>query len=325
MPKQILVISEASDISTKKVINWVKYLDSDVSIKFLDIQKYLSEISLSITKNNSKNRVRVEGFNFNDFDFIWFRRGHFKMYPINISHEAKHAFIPYLIKESKLFFETLLDSFDKNKLLGNYRLRNSNRISDIIELKASGFDVPDTLISTNKKKLLEFYDINNGQVISKPIGDIIKAKFRDIDIWSAGTFLVNREELQSLTNFNFPILLQSKINKAYEIRSYFLLDRLYSIIIFSNNSKFEFIDFRNYINILRKERYEFEAPVEKKIIKFLQNQGYDDVSLDFMVDNDGKMFLIDINPVGQFDFVSGLGNYFIEKDIAQIIIDGKKK
>jgi hypothetical protein len=44
-----------------------------------------------------------------------------------------------------------------------------------------------------------------------------------------------------------------------------------------------------------------------------------------MVDMDGKLFLIDINPVGQFDFVSGIGNYFIEKDIAQIIVNGRKK
>lgn len=58
----------------------------------------------------------------------------------------------------------------------------------------------------------------------------------------------------------------------------------------------------------------------KKIKKFVYDNEYTTGSIDLIYSVDNQFIFLEINPMGQFDWLSGNCNYHIEKKIAEILI-----
>jgi glutathione synthase/RimK-type ligase-like ATP-grasp enzyme len=66
---------------------------------------------------------------------------------------------------------------------------------------------------------------------------------------------------------------------------------------------------------------EIEAKIERLMRKLNMNSG----SIDFIRSKTGEYFFLEINPIGQFDFLEILGNYNISETISNklFLLDGK--
>jgi glutathione synthase/RimK-type ligase-like ATP-grasp enzyme len=56
--------------------------------------------------------------------------------------------------------------------------------------------------------------------------------------------------------------------------------------------------------------------IRLKIDRLMKKLKLESGSIDMIVSPDNEYFFLEVNPVGQFNFISELCNYYIEKDIA---------
>ena len=91
--------------------------------------------------------------------------------------------------------------------------------------------------------------------------------------------------------------------------------------IFSQNDKQTEVDFRRYNKSKPNRNVPYQLPksIELLLDILMKKINLDNGSIDIIVDNNGKYYFLEINPVGQFGMVSIPCNYYLEKKIANYL------
>ncbi|GAA4273844.1 hypothetical protein U6A24_02115 [Aquimarina gracilis] len=313
----ILVISEANDITTNEVIEWLNHFNADyVRSNFTSYTK-LNYIQLS----NDSCHVALLDIEDIAIKKIWNRRGGLRLLPTSL--RGKKNLYPYLKKEENSLLKSLEDILNKKvDYVGSYHMEVENYKLDYLLLaKEVGLNIPETLITTSKKEVFQFFE-KHKSIITKDIRYPIKVNLTDITIFSSGTFVVNYDMIKSMEEDFAPTLVQKKIEKKYEIRIFFFKERLFPMAILSQNDQKTAVDYRNY----NREKPNRNIPVllpkkiEKKVKDFINLSTLSTGSLDLIVSQSNDYIFLEVNPQGQLDWVSKNCNYYIEKEIAEYLI-----
>mgnify|MGYP000874440113 CR=1 FL=1 len=92
--------------------------------------------------------------------------------------------------------------------------------------------------------------------------------------------------------------------------------------IFSQNNPKTQIDFRNYDYDKPNRLNPFKIPIEisNKIIKLMKKLKIICGSIDMIYTPKGEYVFLEVNPIGQFQWLSQNCNYYIEREIANHLI-----
>jgi ATP-GRASP peptide maturase of grasp-with-spasm system len=321
----ILIFSEDSDNITNLVIDWLQFKKTQF-IRVNDIEFDYLKLNFSNSKSNLFS-VKINSININQIKSIWFRRTNYFStieLPNNITNsKLKNYIATHLLSEKRILLEYIFNSyFDKNKKLG---LAGEFQINKLITLKYAlelGLKIPDTIITNKASSIEEFYNQYNS-IITKSINDV----FFFIDKKSIKYSETEKIELNDIDKNNvktsfFPSLFQDKIEKKIEIRSFFLNDKIYSMAIFTQENKNSKIDSRNYSLNNKNREVPFLLPenIEKKLIKLFLKLNLNIGVADLIYSKDNKFYFLEINPNGQFEDISNIGNYYLEEKIANQLI-----
>ena len=304
------------ELSTEKVIDWLKYYKANfVRVNATDFYE-----SLSYTGGKFDMLPQ-------DINVCWFRRWMDEDYLSNkiITGDMDKGNMlelnMHLSLEAKVLNNHLWSSL-KNKqwLTDPNREFGGNKLFYLKEAKKHGLDVPDTLITHCKERLIAFKE-KHRRVISKSIGEPVFFFDNDKGL-SLKTIEVTDQLLAEVPDRFFPSLFQELIEKEFEIRSFFLDGKFYSMAIFSQLDEQTAIDFRNY-NKTRPNRYvPYKLPedIESKLLNFLRKAQISTGSLDIIKASDGRYVFLEINLVGQFGMTSMPCNYALDKAIANYLM-----
>jgi len=130
---------------------------------------------------------------------------------------------------------------------------------------------------------------------------------------------------KSVSSFFAPSLIQKYIEKEYEIRSFYLRGKFYSMAIFSQQNEITKTDYRK--QTAKKNRrvpYALTKAVEEKLRKLMNMLNIDTGSIDLIKAKNGDMYFLEVNPSGIFNDLSYSCNYYIEQTIANILMDFKE-
>ncbi|REC77617.1 grasp-with-spasm system ATP-grasp peptide maturase [Chryseobacterium elymi] len=299
----ILIFSDNNDRTTIEVIRWLVALSKDFILvnddEFFDIKVDKKRFFLQSQKNS---------FFLDDIQSVWYRRGglFFKRYQysnnsINIyMNETQHWLEDYILKtlESKKHINKQSNSH-VNKLLVLEYAQN-------IEL-----NVPEYFLAENTDEVIL------SKTITKAItGNASLDNISDNKDGMLYTSIIDKKEKESF----FISFFQEKIEKDFEIRTFYLNGECYSMAIFSQNDDQTKTDFRKYNNEKpnRNIRYNLPKDIEVKIQKLMQMLDLNCGSLDFIKSGDLYYFL-EVNPVGQFANVAYHCNYPLFKKIADYL------
>ncbi|WP_445431088.1 hypothetical protein [Chryseobacterium indoltheticum] len=136
---------------------------------------------------------------------------------------------------------------------------------------------------------------------------------------------LNQEDINSLSDYFIPALFQKKIDKKFEIRIFYINEKLFPMAIFSQNDQLTFIDYRNYNSDRQNRNVPFKLPneIHNKIIQFVRNKKSNTGSIDLIYSVDDEYIFLEDNPMGQYDWVSKYCNYYIEREIFKQLTNGK--
>ncbi|RXM50290.1 MULTISPECIES: grasp-with-spasm system ATP-grasp peptide maturase [unclassified Chryseobacterium] len=299
----ILIISENKENTTNEVIKYLLAMNK----KFIRVH----EDEVFEIKTDQKRLFLVSHrnrFYLDEINSIWYRNGglnfrrlHYKNESINLNmNEYQHWLEDYVRKtlESKKHINKESNS-DLNKLLV------------LEQAKKVGLDVPDYFLADNTDEV-EF-----NKTIIKTIGGNPRAEniFKD----TTGMMYTSIVKEPQKGNF-FITFFQEKIEKDFEIRSFYLNGKVWSTAIFSQNDEQTKVDFRKY-NHKRPNRnvpYQLPKSIEEKIHLLMLSLDLNCGSLDLIKSKDTFYFL-EVNAIGQFLGHSVICNYSLEKEIANYL------
>ena len=78
------------------------------------------------------------------------------------------------------------------------------------------------------------------------------------------------------------------------------------------------LDFRNYNREKPNRNIPFKLPLkmQEKLLKFIKIMHLDTGSIDMIVTPNDEFVFLEVNPIGQFGWVSNYSNYYLEEKIA---------
>jgi len=323
----ILVLSfDYYEQGTDPVIDWLIHLNANF-IK-ITIQDFLRK-DIPFHIDNNEGRIYVNNTDFTDIiNVIWYRR---LEADISIPELPKTKANEQVLFELQHEVEVVVD-FLKNILSDRIWMPHFNSINTEKPQQiylASKYDIltPKSIITNNKNsvyKLLETINKNiedKRNLIMKPIrhsGYFVDKEYT----YSIYTKKITKNELNNLPDNFVLTMFQECIESHYEIRTFYLDGTFYSTaIILSEQTENIDIKLSFQTDIINWLPYKLPSDIEQKLDNFMRLLNLNTASLDILYSKDNQYYLLEINPVGQYNAPSFRCNYFIEEKIAKWLIN----
>lgn len=314
----ILIYSNDIDFATTKVLEWI---DSHGK-NFIRVNNgnLIETNNFSFAINNHENKLKVNDVEVTSY---WYRRSKVPAPKIgdkkwNLS--LKYSINNHLKTELIALNNGIAACSKKIKSLSHPLTAKSEKINDLIEATNVGLSIPPSLVTNKKSELLKFVNKHNS-VIVKNIGNALPHYINNMN-YTTYTSIIDKKDIVQYPEKIFPGMFQKKINKEFELRTFIIDRNIYSAAIFSQQNEETSIDFRKYSSVKPNRIVPYKLPdeIEKKLLLLMENLKLNTGSIDLIRSEDDFIFL-EINPVGQFGWISTPCNYCIEKIIAEYIIE----
>ena len=327
----ILILSAGPDVSTDDVLEWIHYFKGQ-AIR-VDATEKVTGLTIEIDPHAGNTmRFDVEighekHINFEKIEAFWFRRGNFKydyaedfeneLSKVNTFYSGLNLF-EFMEREWEVLNQFFLQNLaNKKRSLSHPKNTNINKLQQLLAAHKAGLKIPYTLVSTKKEQLLK----DHHTMITKALYDPTTFKIEDIT-YKTYTAKLPAPLKKSLDNTVFPSYIQEELDKAYELRVFYLAGKCYSLAIFSQSNKKTRVDFRAY-DRQRPNRmvpYQLPGDIEEKINLLMNMLQLNTGSIDLVVTKNGAYYFLEVNPRGQFGMISYPCNYRIEKEIARFLM-----
>lgn len=314
----IVLFSYDGDANTNYLIDWLKFykcrfLRIDLSkedSKNIEIQ--LSDDLVSIQLKLSTG----ETIDLSSCSYFYTRGNGFNLQnAVKPEHIPNVVFEKYLNMEFNAFTHFFYREVNK-KSIGCFRNENHTKLLQLKYAQSVGLSVGKSIIVNNKSKLLEA--VSNEKIITKAIQENIAIDFEDRLMVQR----VQRINKDLLPDEFYSSFFQSEIDKEYEIRTFYLDEKCYSICFHSDTSN---IDMRDNYSIAHYEPYNLPDVIESKIIQFMKKLELISGSIDMIKSKNGDYVFLEVNPNGQYDWVSQYGGYNLHQKIAKFLISKVKE
>lgn len=320
----VVILSHQDEKTTNTVIDYLDWYNSS----FIRINEEDTFESVNIFLDNHDEQINLKGklkkIAFTNDIKYWYRRGDFSIVLPVKSSEIESEYAKNFLLQEWDFIKKFLHSHRKS-LSGYYQEVENNKLLNLKLAKEVNFTIPATLITSEKQEALLFIKRYH-KVITKPIHNAhIAFRQNDVSYSSTGTREVSLDNLNNLGDTFCPMMLQEHVEKEIEIRVFFIENKLYPMAIFSQSDEKTKLDYRNYNYEKPNRNVPFKIPfdVKKKVLSFIKKSGLSTGSIDLILSDRGEYIFLEVNPTGQFGWVSENCNYYLEQKVAFFLINMK--
>lgn len=305
---ETLILSRDLDEETSGVMAWLDSYEH-AGVKRINTFNQSTTYSFSLDEEIS------------NFSKIWVRKSANTDKITSLGEHNNTALNAQINSEKDAIINHIIYSFPKSKALGKSSFNDNEKLINLSIAKSIGMNVPDTIITTKKKELTSFAKRHNFNLISKAISNSIFLTSANKN-YGTYTEAISRSLIRTLPETFFPSLFQERIIKTYEIRVFFLKNKLFSTAIFSQNHNDSENDFRkNQLKTnLRYSPVTLSKKTTSQIIKLMNKTEVNIGSVDLMVDKQGVIYFLEVNPFGQFKKFSDTCNFYLEKEVADSLL-----
>lgn len=183
----------------------------------------------------------------------------------------------------------IVDDFQGKVLTKPYILRKTeNKAFQLLYAEKNGLLMPKSFVGNSNNHAEDFIDrksiikpLTTGKIMSKDA----------IELYQTNYFKSFDEDI-SLT----PIYLQEYVNKQYEVRMTYIDDYFFTVRIDSEDK----LDWRRNYRGLKYKIIDCPPKVSKQCQKLLNDFQLNYAAFDFIVDENGQWFFLEVNPNGQW-------------------------
>lgn len=300
----IVIISRENDFDTIEVIQWLEYYN----MAFTRINNFtqLSNFCSGLILQNAKSHMAC-----------WFRKPpDLEIEKITNSSLAPEE-ITFLIEERKALASGMLQLINQagSRNIGSCELNEPSKMLQLIEAGRAGLLTPKSTVVNKRSDIFSFLkSIKSNVFISKYLSNS-PYFVKDYTVTKSYTAMFVRSDLEDLSPFFPTSFIQEALLPKFDFRAIYFESKFYAVLIRDESV----IDIRasqnkNIIPVQLAKQTEFN--LKRLMDKFNLTYAAIDLAL-----YKQQTYFLEINPFGQFGFVSKIGNYHIHKKIAEWLIN----
>ena len=177
-----------------------------------------------------------------------------------------------------------------------------------------GFNVPQVLITNDITSVREV--IQAGPAIGKPLRQALINGEQERVIFTSRLEHLNDSDGDAIALA--PLIVQTEIKKQYDVRVTVVGSQVFATAIRSQEHEETTVDWRRGSRPdLKHERIELTREVEDQCAALMSRLSLRYGAIDFICDQEGKLWFLEINPNGQWAWIENLTGY----PIAAAIVD----
>ncbi|MBQ9469784.1 MAG: hypothetical protein IJU72_02385 [Bacteroidales bacterium] len=297
----VLILSDSTDLTTCQVIDWLRVLGHDFVRMGISELHTKCQLTIDFT---GKSVLYHKGQRIGS---IWFRRNDDDA---SVLRTIKSNIIRKLARRKIEETRTVNSILDYGDIfwLSHPRSESINKLRVIQRANALHIRIPPTIVTNTKRDLISFiaqHDI----VISKAVSENLS--ITDIgsrQLYRQAVVLLDSNNTQSIPNKFHSSMFQKFIHKQYDVRIFFLDGKIYSMAIFSHSH-----DYREAYSSNRNVPYTLPNEEQNKVAILMRDLGLNIGCIDMIMGTDGQLYLLEVNPNGQFGDMSLDCNYHLER------------
>lgn len=257
-------------------------------------------------------------YDVNKFSTIWYMH---PMLPKELLNHKQVEFRPFISAQFLEMRKALWYLLRHKKWL-NDPCKASEAENKIFQLSVAtqvGFEIPDTVITSDPENVRIFYDKHGGDIIVKTLA---VSPIPDRVLY---TNKVSPNQMATINSLRMsPSIFQENVAKEYELRITVVGDNIFPVKIHSQADERTSLDWRVRPKLndfeVKMEQTTLPSHVESKIMVFMKEIGLSYGCIDMIVTRDGKYVFLEINPSGQWYFVQLRTGARIAEAIAGLLI-----
>lgn len=308
----ILVVSQENDVSTDNFIEWCNYRDKPV-IR-INENESINLVEQIVLNNGCDISLTMKGqkISLSQIESVWFRRGavyhtsgaeHLSFENLTDTDSIKS----YFANESKTISEFIIYMLKEKRSLNHPGHYNSNKLIVLKTAQEVGLNIPKTLITRQLTDVKKHF--GEEQVLTKSIQDAVTVEYDNYK-FSPYVHMGKFEDLNLPAHFYYS-KFQSLIEIKYELRIFFVADQYYTSAKFARAKTAD----QGRIIVPREIPYILPDKIIEKLKKLNAALEFNSGSIDMLVDKNGTYYFLEINPVGQYDAMSVLCNFYLDTKI----------
>jgi len=325
----ILILSSKHDFSTTRVCRWIQHLGSD--FKVITDEDLITNVTMELIAGKWKVELELNGVeqvNLSEFEAFWFRRGDLNF---DVRKTDSDRFNNYLSIDLGLIKRFVFKYIEAQMpAIGSYYKEvECSRLEQAIAAAQAGFNIPDTIVTTRKLDLNDFTSKNNPAIV-KNLRYSLRTSYENKNVVIGHTEILNQKTVEQLKDQFPPALAQQCVPKKYEVRAFYLLDKIFAAAIYTQKFEATQIDSRKKLvneydeKPLRVEPIQLPDEVQEKIRQVMKKLEMNTGSFDFIYSEANEYSFLEINHIGQYDWISSTCNYNLDKEIAVSLIQLEK-
>ncbi len=308
----IFIHTRARDETTIDIIQWLIYYKKDFFR--LNTIRELAQLQASLPHDQTGSRQPA-------FQSCYLNGKSNLIPPVTEDKDLDRQLRTHLTGLADTFIESLLDD-PAVKRFGNHPFGN-NGINKLIALQVArraGLSVPQTAIVSDKSNLIQLKE-QWGRIIHKSMHQGIAVNTDNVLISGQKTEEVTDDTIARLGNVFFPSMIQQLVLKKFEIRVFCFGVIVRAIAIFTQRNAHTQIDGRGIDTQRPNRQVPFALPewVKTKLLLVMERLKLCYGSFDLICTPDNEFVFLEVNPYGQYGFLSMAGNFYIEKQIAEYL------
>lgn len=301
----IVIFTETFDSVSDSVCRWLlHYKQPFLRVNYNDPHIQVSAISSNLNQGALQFENQEETLNLDKIKSVWFRRGSFYNLPISAIDNCNDDRIKNFLRNEYTTFFSFIHSELRKKcfVLGNPEKSILNKIQVLNIARNIGFIVPKSIITTDAKEVRSFFKTS---YLAKAINDLLEVECDGKVYQQRIKYFHHIKDSPDDFSLSF---FQEVINYVAEIRVFYLLGNCYTVVNYGIENETIWT------------RYNLPHSVCRKIIKLMNEIDLNTGSIDLLLTGKGDYYFLEVNPVGQFEWLNYYGNFFLEKKIAEELI-----
>ena len=296
----VLILTKKMDIESdllgiqllKNGIEYVKITEEDIPLKF-GVEFSIGETNKFIFKLGKRvfdcKNIKLVLFRYFDLKFLEYYTGVYQLY----FQQQWYQLFNYL--------QTILKCTWINHPINTFEAEN--RLNQLLIAKQLGFNVPETSITNVPESGQTFLESHANNTIVKVLHhhEIISKQVSHRFL----TTSVNPDMVSKLDQLKFaPLIFQEQIPNQEEIRITIVGNKLFPVKITTNKDKNEYSDLHKIQEKdLRFQHLEIDKKFRRMCLKMNRVLGLSISSLDFIVNSSGVVYFLEVNPIGDWNWL----------------------
>lgn len=260
-------------------------------------------IKFRVSKGQSCYFIIVDGkeYEISMFDGILYLKPHL---PKEIMRSADQKYFQFVERQFFSMRQSIWSCFRDKLWVNDPWLMQiaENKIYQLNVASSCGFELPDTLITSEPHAVKKFYHDHGGEIVVKLLAS---SPIIDYVIY---TNKVTEEYFKEIDSVLYsPSIFQEIVTKQYELRITVVGDKIFPVKIYSQEDPETSLDWRKKPLLndyeVKMEQTEIPSYISFLIKHYMKMLGLKFGCIDMIVTPDDKYIFLEINPNGQWYFV----------------------